>query len=162
MTKFNIVQFGAFLAVVAMMPHVSSFVIPSKAPVSSTRLFLEDWVADLIDKELYRQSHKKDFEQEWMEKNRAAVFYHVESDFGPVANPDESEFRMHQKDMKLAKDDPQRYCADRCIATGNCDVFEDFYHMSPEEVIKFCTDCVLSEDEGECDIPEGFYDQLRP
>ena len=36
------------------------------------------------------------------------------------------------------------------------------YHMSPEEVIKFCTDCVLSEEEGECDIPEGFYDQLRP
>ncbi len=36
------------------------------------------------------------------------------------------------------------------------------YHMSPEEVIKFCTDCVLSEGEGECEIPEGFYDQLRP
>ena len=125
MTNSIIVQFWAVLAVVAMMPQSSSFVIRSKAPVSSTRLFLEDWVANLIDQELYRQSHKKDFEQEWMEKNRAAVFYHVETDFGPVGDPDASDFRMHQKDKKLAQDDPQRYCADRCIATGNCDVYED-------------------------------------
>jgi hypothetical protein len=37
------------------------------------------------------------------------------------------------------------------------------FKMGPEDVIKFCTECVLSE-EGECDIPDGFYDsnELTP
>jgi len=151
----------SLISLVILLPVTSSFLIRPSNPIS-TKLYLEDWVADLIDKELYRQSHKKDFESEWMEKNRAAVFHKVETDFGPIADPDEMEFRMYNRDKNMAVHDPQRYCADRCIATGNCDVFEDFYQMSPEEVIKFCTECVLSEGEGECDIPEGFYDQLRP
>ena len=29
-----------------------------------------------------------------------------------------------RKDEKMAEDDPMRYCADRCVSTGNCDVFE--------------------------------------
>ena len=29
-----------------------------------------------------------------------------------------------RKDEKMAEDDPMRYCADRCVTTGNCDVFE--------------------------------------
>lgn len=36
------------------------------------------------------------------------------------------------------------------------------YELGPEEVIKFCTECVLSEEEGECDLPPGFYDKPRP
>ncbi len=120
----SIVQYCAILAVVAMMPITSSFLIRPAAPVS-TKLFLEDWVADLIDKELYRQSHKKDFEREWMEKNREAVFHNVVTDFGPVADPDDTDFRMYNRDKYMAVHDPQRYCADRCIATGNCDIFED-------------------------------------
>ena len=37
------------------------------------------------------------------------------------------------------------------------------YKLGPRDVIKFCTECVLSE-EGECDLPDGFYDanQLTP
>ena len=50
----------------------------------------------------------------------------------------------------MAHDDPQRYCADRCVTTGNCDVFEDMYSMSPKEVMSFCTECVLSEEEEVC------------
>ena len=29
-----------------------------------------------------------------------------------------------RKDERMAEDDPMRYCADRCVTTGNCDVFE--------------------------------------
>jgi hypothetical protein len=44
-----------------------------------------------------------------------------------------------------------------------CDIFDDFYEMSPQQVIAFCTECMLSEDEdGECEIPDGFYDKPRP
>lgn len=109
----------------SMMPFPSSSFVIQTNSRASTRLYLEDWVADLIDKELYRQSHKKEFENEWMEKNRAAVFHRMESDFGPLLDPDASDFRMHQKDKKMAEEDPERYCADRCVATGNCDIFED-------------------------------------
>ena len=36
---------------------------PSANPrLDTTRLFLEDHIADLIDRELYRQAHKKEFE----------------------------------------------------------------------------------------------------
>jgi hypothetical protein len=118
----------------------------------------------MIDQELHRQAHKKDYEEAWMEKNRNAVFSRIKTDFVNLdQESDETDFRLHQRDMRLAFKDPEKYCADRCIATGNCDVFEDFYEMSPEQVIAFCTECVLSEDEdGECEIPEGFYDKPRP
>lgn len=58
-----------------------------------------------------------------------------------------SDLIISRRDQKLAHDDPQRYCADRCVTTGNCDVFEDMYHLSPQEVMKFCTECVLSDEE---------------
>lgn len=117
---------SALIALVSAMMLTSStaFLIRSPAPIA-TRLYLEDWVADLIDKELYRQGHMKEFEAEWMEKNRAAVFHKIETDFGPISDPDETDFRMYAKDKKMAENDPQRYCADRCVATGNCDIFED-------------------------------------
>jgi len=123
-----------------------------------------DWVADMIDGELHRQAHKKDYEAEWMEKNRNAVLSRIETDFTNLNQHEDTDFRMHQKDKRLAFKDPQAYCADRCVATGNCDIYEDFYEMTPEQVISFCTECVLSEDEdAECPIPnEGFYDRPRP
>lgn len=34
-----------------------------------------------------------------------------------------------RKDEKMVEDDPMRYCADRCVSTGNCDVFEDMFDM---------------------------------
>lgn len=63
-----------------------------------------------------------------------------------------------RKDEKMAENDPMRYCADRCVTTGNCDVFEDMFDLGPSEVIKFCTECVLSEDEEPCDIPESMFE----
>lgn len=97
---------------------------------SSTRIFLEDWVADLIDDEVYRQSHKQDFEREWMEKNRQVMLHHMHSSTTHTTEfimlpEQEQDFRQHARDQKLATKDPQKYCADRCLATGNCDVYED-------------------------------------
>jgi hypothetical protein len=98
----------------------------NKAAAASTRLFLEDRIADLIDDEIYRQSHKKEFEKEWMEKNREAIFHRMKTEFMPeaVETPDE-DFRQHNRDKNLADKDPQAYCADRCVATGNCDIYEE-------------------------------------
>jgi hypothetical protein len=38
------------------------------------------------------------------------------------------------------------------------------FEFSPEEVIAFCTDCVLADDEEPCEIPDAFYelDRLKP
>jgi hypothetical protein len=117
----------------------------------------------MIDDELHRQTHIKDYEREWMEKNRAAVLYTMESDFVEVQEPEAKEFQIFKKDTRLAWKDPERYCADRCITTGNCDVFEDFFELGPKEVLSFCTECVLSESEDDhCDVPDGFYDKLMP
>jgi hypothetical protein len=139
----------------------SAFVTPSATTAfrKPTRVGLQDWVADMIDQELYRQGHMNEFEKEWMQKNRAAVVRPsdavVELSFEEKANS----FREAAKDKRLAARSPQQYCADRCIATGNCDVYEDIFAFSPEEVMQFCTDCVLATDEQEsCDIPDAFYD----
>jgi hypothetical protein len=58
----------------------------------------------------------------------------------------------------MAREDPARYCADRCVSTGNCQVWEDMFELSAKEVMAFCEGCVLSEDEEPCDIPEKFIE----
>lgn len=123
----------------------------------------------MIDGELFRQGHKKDFEAEWMEKNRDALLHTLNKDEPAVAMDDEKlNFRELMRDKKMASKDPMRYCADRCIATGNCDVYEDVFDYSPEEVIAFCNDCVLVDEidpeHEECSIPDAFYDldKLKP
>ena len=95
-----------------------------------------------------------------MEKNRNQILHHVPT-FVEGQETDMSEFRQSAKDKKLARSDPQKYCADRCVATGNCDVYEDIFELSAEEVLSFCNDCVLNEGEdpdAECTIPDAFYE----
>ena len=98
---------------------------------STTKLYIEKWVADMIDQELWREEHKEDYERAWMEKNRAAVLKSLggdeASDMNKYDYPDaeEVDFRQLLRDKKLAQTNPQQYCADRCIATGYCDVYED-------------------------------------
>ena len=149
-----------FMAFLATSLMANAFVVPrreSSKPL--TRRYLEDWVADMIDGEVYRQSHKKEFEQKWMEKNRGAILHQLSfgNDFASLEE-EEQVFRQELKDKRLAETNPQQYCADRCIATGNCDVYEDIFHFSPEEVIQFCSDCVLATEEEECEIPDAFFD----
>jgi hypothetical protein len=40
------------------------------------------------------------------------------------------------------------------------------FELGPQDVVKFCSECVLSDGEEPCDIPDGFYDhalgQLHP
>ena len=112
-----------------------AFVVDPTRPSSgafrrSTRLFIEDEIADMIDRELYRQQHLKDFENEWMEKNKDAVLSRLNSDEYMLNMQEEDlreSFRQMQKDKKLAEKDPYAYCAERCVTTGNCDVYEDLY-----------------------------------
>ena len=108
-----------------------------------------------IDAELNRLQHKQDIEEQLkakLEKTKQELQilpenYEYNEDF-----EDSSDLIIKRKDKKMAKDDPQRYCADRCVSTGHCDVFEDLYSMSAMEVRAFCTDCVLSEEEEVSDL----------
>lgn len=138
----------------------------SSSTSSTTILYLEDRIANMIDNELYRQQHQKEFEQEWMEKNRGAVLHSLNKDSSssstsmPSSMLDDDAMltqRQLRKDKYMADTDPQRYCADRCVATGNCEVYEDIFQFSPTQVLEFCEECVLSEDEDPCDIPEVFF-----
>lgn len=161
-------SFTACVFLVAV-PGLSAFVSPScgAGHHRASRLFIDKRIADLIDSEVHRQHHKKEYEKEWMEKNRGAVLHSLhagENTLAIVSDLEEQHDRMRQfaKDKRLAKDDPRRYCADRCISTGNCDVYEDIFDFSPTEVLKFCNDCVLGDGEEPCDIPDSFYDNLAP
>lgn len=105
--------------------------IATASASSTTRLFLEDWVADMIDGELWRENHKAEFERAWMEKNRGAVLQSMNANSNhqgvieQLANEQAVDQRQLVKDKKLAQSNPQQYCADRCIATGYCEVYED-------------------------------------
>lgn len=146
---------------------------------SSTRIFLEDWVAEMIDGELYREQHIKEYEGKWMEKNRGAVLSQLADSPSSMLSDDEDHrraFAEHKRDERMAFLKPQKYCADRCVATGNCDIFEDFYELGPEDVLKFCEECVLFDendidtstesDGGErvsaCQVPDAFYEKEPP
>ena len=77
----------------------------------------------------------------------------VPSDYTPNGimiddnQPDKPNSMQMRKDRLLADRSPQAYCADRCVATGNCEVYEDMFHLSPSQVVAFCEECVLSDDE---------------
>ena len=121
----SLVVIGSLL----LLPTTAAFVVVNpNAARPSSRLFLEDWVADMIDGELWRQGHKSEYENKWMEKNRGAVLQSAsKGDFmGMMMLDDDREsYRQHVKDEKMARNNPEQYCADRCLATGNCDVYED-------------------------------------
>jgi len=152
--------FAAAIQMTTTVTVVTAFVVPrhSSRP-ASTRIFLEDWVAELIDGELYREEHRKEYEAAWMEKNKGAVLSRL-SDEGSGGYPsmmmgeeDRKTLAEHKRDERMAFMKPEKYCADRCVATGNCDILEDFYELNAHDVLKFCEECVLN-----FDVPEGDYD----
>lgn len=171
----------AFFAAFLEMSTVDAFTtlhLPT-AHRSSTKIFLEDWVADMIDGELYRQEHHKEYEEAWMKKNKGAVLSRL-SDASDtlglypsqmVSDGDREAFAEHNRDKRMAFLKPEKYCADRCVATGNCDILEDFYELGPEDVLKFCEECVLNFDDetvsdenssSGCEIPDAFYEKEPP
>ena len=68
-------------------------------------------------------------------------------EFSSLTDVNDSDLLEVRKDKLLAFKKPEVYCADRCLTTGHCDVYEDFLEMSVDEVLAFCTDCVLSDDD---------------
>lgn len=169
-----------FFAATLQATMVDAFVVKPllKHHSSNTKIFLEDWVADMIDNELYRQDHHKEYEAAWMEKNKGAVLSRlsdsnkVNSNIGSypsqMMGDDQVSFAEHKRDERMAFLKPDKYCADRCLATGNCDILEDFYELSAMDVLKFCEECVLNFDEdisdesSGCDVPEAFYEKEPP
>lgn len=130
---------------------------------TSTTLYLEDHIADLIDTELVRVGKLQEWEREWHAKNKQFIEPTLPDAAGTMLgtdleNPNKANPMQLRRDKKMADKDPQKYCADRCVATGNCEVYEDMFEMSPAQVMEFCNDCVLAEDDdAECPIPDSMY-----
>eukprot|EP00970_Alexandrium_tamarense_P013998 scaffold3799_cov109-Alexandrium_tamarense.AAC.1 len=132
---------------------------PSTQRGSTTVLYLEDHIANMIDGELHRLNHKQESDQEWQMKQRqwSRIEPKLPSEFdfadgidqlftaaaggdgygeretvqGFTSGVDRSiSSPQRRKDKRMAENDPMRYCADRCVSTGNCDVFEDMFEMS--------------------------------
>mmetsp|Transcript_7181 Transcript_7181/g.9115 ORF Transcript_7181/g.9115 Transcript_7181/m.9115 type:complete len:158 (-) Transcript_7181:474-947(-) len=157
MTKLFATLFAVF------MTSIQAFVVMNKVPTSTT-LFLKDSIADMIDNTLARQQHKQEIDNALQERTKKVLDNKLPQDFDFALSDvsDDEGIMVQRKDKKMAHDDPKKYCADRCVSTGNCDVFEDMFHLSPKEVMAFCTDCVLSEDEESCDVPDAMLDGLSP
>lgn len=113
-----------------------------------------------IDLELLRLENKEEYEKAWKAKNQKVIEPVLPTTFNydDFAELNGSDVIERRRDARMARKSPERYCADRCVSTGHCDVFEDILEMDAMEVMKFCTDCVLSEEEEPCDIPEKMLD----
>ena len=82
--------------------------------------------------------------------------------FALRAEGDESQgsFRYSDSDTisplekKKAIEDTSKWCLERCISLGHCEVFEDLAKMSTSQVQDFCKACVIGEVQGadECDV----------
>ena len=121
---------------------------------TSTTLYLEDDIAKMIDNEMLRLYQKHIDSNDPTTTTTTAV-----PGFTTGVDRSISSSPLRRKDEKLANDDPMRYCADRCVSTGNCDVFEDMFGLGPEEVMKFCKECVLSVEEEPCDVPVSWWEE---
>jgi hypothetical protein len=106
------------------------------ATATTTQIYLEDRIARMIDQEYYREQHPSEYESQWMKQNRDSILhgmhdvvYDSSVDSYTVTHVDspEQEFRERARDRMMASQNPERYCADRCLSTGNCDIFEDLY-----------------------------------
>lgn len=178
---------SSFATLTPWMSSASAFVAlapPTTTRTKTTSLNLEDHIADMIDGEKRRLDLKHhlmsdaDMLLEEQRKRRESRML-IEPDLPEGFDFDGADYfgrplpgftgggggvdrsppsgPMRRKDERMAEDDPMRYCADRCVSTGNCDVFEDMFDMGPEEVVKFCTECVLSEEEEPCDVPQYMF-----
>ena len=120
---------------------------------TTTALYLEDHIAKMIDNEMRRLYQKHETQSQWeaqqrqlqAEINGLPENYDFESEFTTDSttqyqNPASVQGftsgvnrsisgPQRRKDEKMVEDDPMRYCADRCVSTGNCDVFEDMFEM---------------------------------
>ena len=116
--------------------------------------------------ELLRLSDKPEYFKQMKEQKKKIPGLPTINDYSDYAalnsNSDNSDIIEQRRDKRMARNNPAKYCADRCIATGNCEVFEDYFDMGPDEVIKFCNECVLSEDDIPCDIPQSMLDGDYP
>lgn len=54
-------------------------------------------------------------------------------------------FVPEEEDKKLAAEDTRAWCAERCLATGHCEVAEDLWQMTTEQVVVFCQECASEE-----------------
>lgn len=165
-------KYAATLVLALNLPTTIAFVsfVPHNMR-HQTSLNLEDKIANMIDREVHRLDHLSEHHAEEVKKNTVILTEHLPDEFELAqfgALDDTGNLIEQRKDRRLADRNPERYCADRCIATGNCEVFEDFFELSPLQVIQFCEECVLSEDEVPCDVPLAAMDKyidgttLRP
>lgn len=117
-----------------------------------------------IDNELERLRDLKAWRNKQAEKLRKGVEkdmpkgfdFNAPEDFQVTATA--AQKIQMRKDKRMARDDPARYCADRCVATGNCQIWEEMFDMAPDEVQQFCQECVLSFDEEPCEVPDKFLE----
>jgi hypothetical protein len=128
--KFTVYSFVSALSLTALADGFTILTPKSTRP-SLTTVYLEDRIARMIDREYYREQHLSEFESEWMKQNREAVLHGLRDTADPymathIDSPDQ-EFRERARDRMLAIKEPERYCADRCMSTGNCDIYEDLY-----------------------------------
>ena len=88
--------------------------------------------------------------------------------FALRAEGDESQgsFRYSDADTisplekKKAIEDTSKWCLERCIKLGHCEVFEDLNKMSTAQVQDFCKACVLTGEatQDECDVSMMFIE----
>eukprot|EP00566_Odontella_aurita_P026814 CAMPEP_0113590900 /NCGR_PEP_ID=MMETSP0015_2-20120614/36945_1 /TAXON_ID=2838 /ORGANISM="Odontella" /LENGTH=180 /DNA_ID=CAMNT_0000497171 /DNA_START=121 /DNA_END=663 /DNA_ORIENTATION=+ /assembly_acc=CAM_ASM_000160 len=150
------------LLTAAYLPSVNAAFGVSPRPAcvrrGGTALNLEDNVAEMIDKEMHRLQHLNEYGAEWHKKNRAMIEPTLPTEMDVADDPYEVINRVVPvRDRRLADRDPQSYCADRCVGSGYCEVYEDLFDMTPSEVLAFCSECVLSEEEEPCGIPDKMY-----
>ena len=160
--------FSVVSALALVVSNVTAFVLQDSTVHihSSTRLYLENHIADMIDEEVDRLKDVTSWRRKEEAKRKAWSEQELSLpegfDFNSVheyqPNKDAGNKIQMRKDKRMAREDPARYCADRCVATGACEVYEDMFELSASEVMKFCQDCVLSEGEDPCDVPDAFLE----
>jgi len=174
---------AAAFVVAAMIPMTVTAFAPAArqcnqvrndARTSNTRIFVEESVFDMVAEAYARQKQNEEEERRMQEKlqlQRRDTTTVITPEAMMMMNANELEAHAQfKRDERMAFKHPDKYCADRCVATGNCAILQDFYELSPDEVLNFCEECVLNDSlddddddgGGSCDVPDAFYTKEPP
>eukprot|EP00540_Astrosyne_radiata_P015537 CAMPEP_0116851094 /NCGR_PEP_ID=MMETSP0418-20121206/16521_1 /TAXON_ID=1158023 /ORGANISM="Astrosyne radiata, Strain 13vi08-1A" /LENGTH=200 /DNA_ID=CAMNT_0004483057 /DNA_START=1 /DNA_END=604 /DNA_ORIENTATION=- len=180
-------------ALLSILSTASPFMVQQAKPITATRRFVDagtmhDGIegakkaSDYYDK----QQAKKAGSVSWIDaefKMRNAQYFPTtirENDFFDGA--DKEAMRLAAAKIS-AKENPAKYCAERCVELGECEVFEELksqewvlsarrnvrrkglllilvyfclfrsFSMDTERAQKFCKECLMESEEG-CDVSD--------
>jgi len=145
------------LLILALTVALASAFVANKprSAKGTSQLFISKKAIQMIEEQWYRQQHMEEIRA----KEAQQVATYVDKPLPQGYNDNFIAKGFEERARIMAREYPDIYCKHKCLSSGNCEAFEDAFHMDSLQAMQFCKDCVLSDGEEPCDVPEQMLDE---